>query len=338
LTKSNHNLTFKQLETVREVGRYGTMVKAAEALCVTPAALTTRVNLLKEDLGIQLFERFEGRLRLTEAGKEVVSAAARIDKVMSDLFDALHGKNGMLAGRVRVGLVSTAKYFAPRLFAAFMKQHPKIDLRLSIGSHSDVVSWLRGYETDIALVGRPPEDFGVSSEPIGPHPYVIIASPDHPLVGKGQIFKEELLNQDFVLREEGSETRRLFEHFFSGLSVRSHKVRIEIASNEPVKQAVMAGLGLALISAHAIDAEVTSGRLIILHMDGLPIMREWYGVRRSDRVLQPAGRAIWHFMVTTGHEFLPKIETGYLLAKDHISRPTNCFHQREAIQGETSAA
>jgi DNA-binding transcriptional LysR family regulator len=310
LTESNHNLTFKQLETVREVGQYGTMVKAAEALCVTPAALTTRVKLLEEDLGLQLFERFEGRLRLTEAAKEVVSAAAHIDNVMSDLFDALRGKNGMLAGRVRVSLVSTVKYFAHRLFAAFMKKHQKVDLRISIGSRSDVVSSLRDYETDIALMGQPPEDFGVSSEPIGPHPYVIIASPDHPLVGKAQIFKEELLNQDFVVREEGSGTRSMFEYFFCGLAVRSDKVRIQIASNETVKQAVMAGLGLSLISAHTVEAEVASGRLVILHMDGLPIMREWYAVHRSDRVLQPAGRAVWEFMVTMGHDFLPKAEIG----------------------------
>jgi DNA-binding transcriptional LysR family regulator len=310
LTESSHNLTFKQLETVREVSRCGTMIRAAEALCVTPAALTLRVKLLQEDLGVQLFERFERRLRLTEAGREVVAAAARIDNVMSDLFDTLRGKDGLLAGRVRISLVATAKYFAPRLFAAFMKQHPKIDIRLSIGSHRDVVSWLRDYETDIALMGRPPENFGVSTESIGPHPHVIIAAPDHPLVGKAQISKQELVNQDFVLREEGSETRSMFEYFFSGIPVRSHKVRIEIASNETVKQVVMAGLGLALISAHTIEADVASGRLIILQMIGLPIMREWYAMHRSDRVLQPAARAVWDFMVTMGHHFLPKAEIG----------------------------
>jgi len=286
------------------------MVKAAQALCVTPAALTVRVRLLEEDLGLQLFERFQGRWRLTEAGKEVVAAAARIDNVMSDLLDTLRGTNELLTGRVRMSLVSTAKYFAPRLFAAFIKKHQKIDLRISIGSHRDVVSWLRDYETDIALMGRPPQDFGVSSEPIGPHPYVIIASPDHPLVGKAQIFKEELLNQDFVVRDEGSGTRSMFEYLFSGLAVRSHKVRVQIASNEIVKQAVMAGLGLSLISAHTIEAEVTSGRLVILHVDGLPIVRAWYAVHRSDRVLQPAGRAVWEFMVTMGHDFLPKVEIG----------------------------
>jgi DNA-binding transcriptional LysR family regulator len=152
LTESNHNLTFKELATVREVGRCGTMVKAAEALSLTPAALTSRVKLLEEKLGLQLFQRFQGRLRLTDAGKEVVAAAARIDNIMSDLLDVLCGTDGLLTGRVQISLVSTAKYFAPRLIAAFMNQYPKIDLRLSIGSRRNVVSWLHDYETDIAAV------------------------------------------------------------------------------------------------------------------------------------------------------------------------------------------
>jgi DNA-binding transcriptional LysR family regulator len=160
-------------------------------------------------------------LHLTEAGKEVVAAAARIDNIMSDLLDALCAANGLLARGVQISLVSTAKYFAPRLIAAFMNQYPKIDLRLSIGSRRDVVSWLRDYETDIALMGRQPENFDVSSQSIGPHPYVIIATPDHPLVGRTQISREDLVDQDFVMREEGSETRNIFEYFFGGLAVLS---------------------------------------------------------------------------------------------------------------------
>jgi LysR family transcriptional regulator, low CO2-responsive transcriptional regulator len=120
-------------------------------------------------------------------------------------------------------------------------------------------------------------------------------------------------HRPFVVREEGSGPRNMFEYFLSGSPVRSHKVRIQIASNEAVKQAVMAGVGLSLISGHTIETEVASGRLIILHVDGLPIMREWYAMRRSDRVLQPAGRAIWEFMVTTGRDFLPKTEIGLCL-------------------------
>jgi LysR family transcriptional regulator, low CO2-responsive transcriptional regulator len=302
-----HNLTLRQLETVREVSRCGTMIKAAKALCVTPAALTSRVKLLEEDLGLQLFERSEGRLRLTEAGKEVIAAAARIDNVLSDLLGTLQGTNGMLGGRIRIGVVSTAKYFAPRLIAAFMKQHPAVDLRLSIHNRRDIVSMLYEYEIDIALMGRPPEDFNVKSEPIGPHPHVIIAPPDHPLAGKARITKAELTTQNFIVREEGSGTRSMFDYFFSGLAMRSHKVRIEIGSNETIKQAVMAGLGISLISAHTIEAEIASGRLVVLKMEGLPIMRKWFAIQRADRVLSPLGRAMWTFMVNKGPDFLPQV-------------------------------
>jgi DNA-binding transcriptional LysR family regulator len=286
------------------------MVKAAEVLCVTPAALTTRVKLLEEDLGLQLFDRLDGRLRLTEAGKEVVAAAARIESVISELLESLHGKNGMLGGRIRIGTVSTAKYFAPRLIAAFMKLHPKIDLRLSIGNRKDVIASLRNYETDIVLMGRPPENFGVESEAIGPHPHVIIALPDHPFARKARVTKEELANEHFIVREQGSGTRSMFDYLFSGMPIKSDKVRIEIASNETVKQAVMAGLGLSLISAHTIEAELATGKLIVLKVEGLPIVREWYAMHRSDRTLSPAGREMWSFMVTSGREFLPKAEIG----------------------------
>lgn len=162
-----HNLTLRQLETIREVARCGSMVKAAQALCVTPAALTSRVKSLEEDLGLELFERFEGRLRLTEAGKEVVVAATRIDNVMSDLLRTLHGRNGHLGGRVRFAFVSTAKYFAPRLIASFMQEYPQIDLRIYVGNRETVfISTLRDFEADIGLMGPPPEDFGVTSDAI----------------------------------------------------------------------------------------------------------------------------------------------------------------------------
>jgi LysR family transcriptional regulator, low CO2-responsive transcriptional regulator len=305
-----HNLSLRQLETVREVARCGTMIKAAKVLCVTPAALTSRVKLLEDDLGLQLFEHFEGRLRLTEAGKEVIAAAARIDNVISDLLGTLQGTNGMLGGRIRIGVVSTAKYFAPRLIATFIKQHPQVDLRLSIHNRRDIVSMLCDYDIDIALMGRPPENFSVKSEPIGPHPHVIIAPPDHPLTRKARISKTELATQNFIVREEGSGTRSMFDNFFSGLAMRSHKVRIEIGSNETIKQAVMAGLGISLISAHTIQAEIASGRLVVLKMEGLPIMRKWFAIQRADRVLSPAGQAMWKFMVNKGADFLPQVEVG----------------------------
>jgi LysR family transcriptional regulator, low CO2-responsive transcriptional regulator len=299
-------LTLKQLTTVRAVAVAGTIVQAAEQLNVTPAALTSRIKLLEEDVGLLLFDRSGGRLRLTDAGEEVVHAAGRVDLVLSDLGATLAAMRGQHAGRISVGVVSTAKYFAPRLIAAFVKRRPLIEVTLMLGNRAEMIDHLRDYSVDIALMGRPPMDFPVASDAFGPHPQVVVAAPDHPLAGRSGIDKTELTDESFIVREEGSGTRTIFEYFFAGIMVRKPRVSIEIGSNETIKQAVMAGLGLALISAHTIEAEVESGRLAILDVKGLPIIRQWFIVRRADRPLRPVSQAIWDFTLAEGAGLLPK--------------------------------
>jgi len=299
------NITFKQLEAVYEVARRGTVVKAAGVLYVTPAALTSRIKLLEDDLGFALFDRTGNRLRPTDAGREAVAAAARIDRVILDLADTLNAMKGLHAGCVRFGAVSTAKYFAAELIAAFLREHAGIDLKLAIGNRAETIEALRNYDIDIGIMGRPPGDFAVESEPFGTHPLVIIAAADHPLTRRGVVSKIELADQRFLVREEGSGTRNVFEYFFAGAGARQPKDTIEMGSNETIKQAVMAGLGLSLISAHTIASEVAAKRLAVLKVEGLPIMRQWFVVRRSDRELPPAGRALWTFIATKGRSFLP---------------------------------
>jgi len=303
------NLTFKQLEAVHEVARTGTVVKAAQALHVTPAALTSRIKLLEDDLGLTLFDRTGNRLRATDAGREVVAAAARINRGILDLADTLEAMKGLHGGRVRFGAVSTAKYFAAELIAAFLRQHQGIDLQLVVGNRAETVESLRNYEIDIALMGRQPSDFGAESEPFGPHPYVMIAAADHPLARLKRVSKAELAKQKFIVREEGSGTRNIFEYFFNAQMIQPPKVTIEMGSNETIKQAVMAGLGLSLISAHTIASEVAARRLAILKVEGLPIVRQWFVVRRSGRELPPAGKALWTFVAKKGSAFLPQLST-----------------------------
>jgi len=299
------NITFKQLEAVYEVARSGTVVKAADVLCVTPAALTSRIKLLEDDLGLALFDRTGNRLRPTDAGREAVAAAARIDRVILDLADTLNAMKGLHAGCVRFGAVSTAKYFAAELIAAFLREHAGVDLKLTIGNRAEMIEALRDYDIDIGLTGRPPGDFPIESEPFGPHPLVIIAAADHPLARRKLVTKAELANHRFLVREEGSGTRNVFDYFFAGIEARQPKETIEMGSNETIKQAVMAGLGLSLISAHTIASEVAAKRLAILRVEGLPIMRQWFVVRRSNRELPPAARALWTFISTKGRSFLP---------------------------------
>jgi DNA-binding transcriptional LysR family regulator len=191
----------------------------------------------------------------------------------------------------------------------FRKVYPQrsgVDIRIYVGNRHSVIATLRDFEADIALMGRPPEDFSVTSKAIGPNPYIVIAPPDHPLAGKSSISKTELTNQNFILCEVGSGTRSMFEYFFGDLPVQFDKVRIEIASNETVEQAVMAGLGVALISERTVGVELATGRLVLLGVEGLPLVREWYVLHHAERVLTPAGSAMWNFIVTKGNSFLPR--------------------------------
>ncbi len=301
------HLTLKQLETVHAVAEAGTIVLASERLDVTPAALTSRIKLLEEAAGVTLFDRIGGRLRLTAAGEEVVTAARRVDLVLNELDNTLAAIRGLRAGRIAVGVVSTAKYFAPRLIAAFARQNPGIEVTISVGNRAEMVEQLRDYGIDVALMGRPPMDFSIESEAFGAHPQVVIAAPDHPLVSHKSIEKSELTNENFIVREEGSGTRSVFEYFFSDVVVRQPKISIEIGSNETIKQAVIAGLGIALISAHTIEAELESGRLAVLDVKGLPIMRQWFIVRRADRPFSPIGQAMWNFTRAEASQLLPKL-------------------------------
>ena len=300
-------LTLKQLQTVRTVAETGTIATAADILRVTPAALTARIKLLENDVGLAFFDRAGGRLRLTDAGQEVVNTTVRMEMLLVELGNTLAAIKGKHAGRISIGIVSTAKYFAPRLVAAFSKQNPRIELSLSIGNRQETIRLLRDYGTDIALMGQPPADFAVVSQPVGEHPQVIIAPLDHPLVGRRGLDKAELSNESFIIREDGSGTRTVFEYFFDGVQVHRPHIRFEIGSNETIKQAVMAGLGLSLISAHTIEAELATGRLAVLDVKGMPIIRQWFIVRRANWTPTPVGEAIWDFAAAHAAEFMPTL-------------------------------
>jgi DNA-binding transcriptional LysR family regulator len=300
-------ITLKQLRAITAIMRSGKIINAAKELGVTPPAVTQQLKLLEQGTGLTLFDRTKDGLRPTDAGRYVLEAAARIETVLEECSENLRALRGLGGGRVTVGVVSTAKYFAPRLIAAFMNDHPKIELRLAIGNRTETIRSLKDYEIDVAFMGRPPADFAVEQSPFGDHPHVIVAPPDHRLAQRRRIAREELATEHFLVREEGSGTRALFEAFFSGMEVRRPRIRIEIGSNETIKQAVMAGLGLALISAHTIEAEIAAGRLKVLNVPGLPIVRQWYLVHRADKTLGPAAMAFWRYVERDGRLYLPRI-------------------------------
>jgi LysR family transcriptional regulator, low CO2-responsive transcriptional regulator len=165
-------------------------------------------------------------------------------------------------------------------------------------------------------MGRPPRDFAIEAETFGPHPLVLIAAPDHPMAGRRGLTRADLAEESFLVREEGSGTRSVFEEFMSGVMIRRAKLGIDSGSNETLKQAVMAGLGIALLSGHSVAAELESGRLVLLDVEGLPIRRDWYVVRRADKVLGPASDAFWDYLSQEGRRFLPTIPGGFFAEGD----------------------
>lgn len=299
------NVSLKQLRSVAAIVRHGRIVNAAKELNLTTPAVTSQLKLLEAELGIALFDRTHGGMRPTAAGWEVFRTATRIDDLLRECDELVDDLKGLRHGTIAVGVVSTGKYFAPQLLAAFMRDHPHVEVELQVGNRDAIVEALRDYRVDVAITGRPPTDFDVEALPFGRHPLVVIAAPDHPLAGQRRIAKRVLARERFLIREEGSGTRAAFDAFFEGLQVKGTPIGMEIGSNETIKQAVMAGLGIALISGHSIAVELVDRRLAVLDVVGLPIVREWYFVRRTDRSMSSASEAFARFLAQRGAEFLP---------------------------------
>jgi LysR family transcriptional regulator, low CO2-responsive transcriptional regulator len=280
--------SLRQLRALGAVAGTGGVTAAAAQLSLTPPAVAQQLKLLEDALGgVPLLERTPAGMRPTEAGQEALAALGRIEAALADCAAAIEALRGMEGGRVAVGVTSTAKYFAPFALAAFQRAHPGVEMRLSVGNRQQVVAALEGFELDVAVMGYPPDHFPVERAVLGPHPHLIIAPPGHPLARRRAIPLGTLAGETFLLREPGSGTRDLMRRLF-GAEIDGP--RMEIGSNETIKQAVMAGMGIALLSAHTIAAELRDGRLAVLDVAGLP-----------------AAQAMWDHLARHGAAFLPAL-------------------------------
>jgi LysR family transcriptional regulator for metE and metH len=300
------NLTLRQLRVLAAIARSGKITKAANELGVTPPAVTLQLKLLEESIGMPLFDRSHVGLRPTDAGSYMLEIEARIASALDECDEGLRQLKGLGRGRVSIGVVSTTKYFAPLALAAFARSNPGIALELLVGNRDETIAALTSFKLDMALMGRPPKSIELQQQEIGDHPHVIIAAPDHRLAGKSHIPLRSLINDTFLLREPGSGTRILTDQMFAKAEL-APGFGMEFGSNETIKQAVMAGLGVAFISAHTVAAEVMQGRLAVLAVRGLPIVRKWYALRAKAKHLFPAGMALWEFLVKDGGRFLPDV-------------------------------
>jgi LysR family transcriptional regulator for metE and metH len=302
------SVTLKQLRALSAVIEAGSVTGAAKRLNVTPPAVTMQVQLLEELLGVPLLDRLGERFRPTDAGREVIETTLRIETELHNCAAAMEALRNLSGGRVAVGVVSTAKYFAPHALGAFRREYPQIELSLVVGNREEIILALKADRIDIAIMGRPPSELPVDMHVMGDHPHVMIAPPDHPWVGRKGLKPADFGNETFLVREPGSGTRTLMEKFFAQADIRP-VMAMEVGSNETVKQAVMAGLGLSFISAHTIAAELDGGRLALLDVEGLPIVRQWFVAKRTDKRLAPAAAAVKAFLVDRGRHFLPGAST-----------------------------
>ena len=300
------HVTLRQLRTFAEVMRAGSYAAAAQALHLTPPAVTVQMRQLEERAGMPLLERTENGLVATAAGLELISAVSRVDSTLAECADAIAALRGLKGGHVAIGVVSTAKYFAPQALAGFLQRYPSIEVRLDVGNRAAIIAALEANTLDLALTGWPPEQLEVEKEPVGDHPHIVIARPDHPLAARRRVPPAALGEETFLVREPGSGTRLLMERFFTESRV-SPRLGMEMGSNETIKQAVIAGLGIAFLSAHTVAAEVGEGRLIALDVVGLPVMRRWFVVHLKRKRLLPAAVALRDYLIGEGHTFLPTL-------------------------------
>ncbi|HQS30419.1 LysR family transcriptional regulator [Polaromonas sp.] len=297
------NATFRQLRVFSEVARHLSFSKAAQALHLTPPAVTMQIKELEGHVGMPLFERKGRQVTLTTTGEYMLVYARRMLSTLKDAEDAAARLQRLEVGTLTIGMVSTAKYFLPRMLAEFRREHGGIDVKLAVGNREQLVRMLQSNELDIAIMGRPPKELATRAEPFAAHPHVFVAPVDHPLVAQGRQPVEALRSYAFIMREEGSGTRAALEKFFETARIQP-VVSMEMASNETIKQAVMAGMGLSFLSLHTLGLELDNKLIAVLDVEGTPVVRAWNVVHMLSKLLSPAAEAFRYFVLERGESYL----------------------------------
>ncbi len=279
------NLTFRQLRLFLALADTGSVSAAARAMHVTQPTASMQLKEITQAVGLPVYEVIHRRVHLTEAGRELARTARAIAgewEVLQQKFDAMRG---LTRGRLKVALVSTAKYFVPRLLGTFCAQHPEIEISLEVLNRDGVVARLRDNLDDLYIMSTPPTDIDLDDTVFMPNPLVLVAQPSHPLVRRRQLPIDELDGERFILRERGSGTRMATDRHFSQLKFRP-SLRLELGSNEAIKQAVAGGLGIAVLSRHALEGKAEKD-VAVLDVQGFPIDSRWHVVHPKGKQLSP---------------------------------------------------
>jgi len=283
------HITFRQLETFATVARLGNFTRAAEALHLTQPAVSIQIRQIAEVVGLPLFEQVGREVRLTAAGQELLQTARELDDSWNRLESAIGALQGLHSGRLRVALVTTAKYFLPRMLGVFCRHYPEIDVQLEITNRAGVVARMRGNEDDLYIMSLPPTDMDIVVRPFLDNPLVVIAPLGHPAAGQ-RCTLDTLATESFLLREPGSGSRAAIDRHLQKLE-KALPVRLTVASNEAIRDLVASGLGLSILSRHALSADPASDGICILDVESFPIQQPWSIVHLKGKVLSLPAQA-----------------------------------------------
>jgi len=316
------NATFRQLRVFSEVARHLSFTRAAQTLHLTPPAVTMQVRELEKHIGMPLFDRSGRTVSLTTVGEYMLVYARKMLATLKDAEDAALRLQKLEVGLLTIGMVSTAKYFLPHLLAQFRQEHLGIDIKLVVGNREQLVKMLQANEVDIAIMGRPPNELATRAEPFAAHPHVFVAPVKHSLAQGETLAPGDLQGQPFILREPGSGTRAAMERFLANSRVEP-RVTMEMASNETIKQAVMAGMGLSFLSLHTLGLELDNRLIAVLDVQGAPVVRAWNVVHMLSKLLSPAAEAFRYFVLEHGEDYLAQQFSRHMrIDSDNASPPT----------------
>jgi DNA-binding transcriptional LysR family regulator len=293
------HMTLRQLQVFEAIVRLGSFTRAAEELFLTQPTVSMQIKKLTDALGLPLFEHVGRNVEPTEAGLALYKSCREVFETLANIEMTIADIKGLKVGRLRMGVITTAKYLAPEILGEFSRLYPGIDLALKVTNRERIIERMHGNEDDLYIMGQAPEDeLDVEAFPFAPNPLVVMAPRDHPLVGRKNISLSELVEQPFIMREPGSGIRDATLRLFTTAGLQP-RVRMELGSNEAIKHAVVGGLGLAVLSLHTLALEGPDGPVAILDVEQFPIHRQWYIVFPKGKELSLVARTFLDFAIAS---------------------------------------
>lgn len=297
------HISLRQIRIFEAVAHAGSYTRAAEALHLSQPAVSMQIKQLEEDTGVALFERKGRQMHLSNSGRDLMQYSSQVLHAYNDMLGAIEGMRKVSSGRLVVSVATTANYFVTKLLAEFTHLHEGVTITLDVTNRQKLLNQLENHEPDLVIMGEPPRGYNLQSERFMENPLVVIAAPTHRLAGKGWLELLDVLGEQFIMREKGSGTRVAIEKHLLQYGVKQ-KTSLEMSSNETIKHAVEAGLGLGIVSLHTIKPEIESGRLVILNVESFPIQRYWHIVMRRGKRLSPVAEAFRAFVRQEAPKFL----------------------------------